>query len=503
MISMIKKNLFLCLAGLLLSGCSTVVNSHRQKADMMHAYEYGDNTAVIQKIDQKLSEPRWYNSSVVNTGDEIMWRLESGSMNFHLGNFKKCIDQLSIAERLIQKYDDRAKVSVRDAGAEVGTALTNLNTLPYRGFCRDRIALSIYKSLAYLGNDNESAFRAQLRRLRSEQKKVQDDYRAFFEKEKAEIDAEKKKNPEAARQTAAIENDNAKGGNVQNTEFNAGLKEVTKIANRGYGNFLNPAAIFLSGLGSVRDENYDNARIDFKRLHEAMPNSPLFKQYYVTILKKAQRPVPAGLKNVKPFDFPLDRDCIYVIFANGKSAAFRQIAVYFPIMTAWPMCEFYVPPFANAQIQADGQQYTTAMLADMDGIIAQEFHERLPGIITRIVLSTLIKEGAYYTSLALVSATKMDPTAKALTLIAIALGGAAYRTAMNTADTRSWEILPKEFQLTQFPMPKDRRIGIDLTGRGKAEMTVQIPEDCRSAIIYIGAPSVQNIVCRVLPIKSK
>ena len=150
MISMIKKNLFLCLAGLLLSGCSTVVNSHRQKADMMYAYEYGDNTAVIQKIDQKLSEPRWYNSSVVNTGDEIMWRLESGSMNFHLGNFKKCIDQLSIAERLIQKYDDRAKVSVRDAGAEVGTALTNLNTLPYRGFCRDRIALSIYKSLAMI-----------------------------------------------------------------------------------------------------------------------------------------------------------------------------------------------------------------------------------------------------------------------------------------------------------------------------------------------------------------
>ena len=167
------------------------------------------------------------------------------------------------------------------------------------------------------------------------------------------------------------------------------------------------------------------------------------------------------------------------------------------------MCEFYMPPFANVQIQADGRQYTTAMLADMDGIIAQEFHERLPGIITRIVLSTLIKEGAYYTSLALVSSTKMDPTAKALTLIAIALGGAAYRTAMNTADTRSWEILPKEFQLTPFPMPKDRRIGIDLTGRGKAEMTVQIPEDCRSAIIYIGAPSAQNIVCRILPIKSK
>ena len=493
----------LCLAGMLLSGCSTVVNSHRQKADMMTAYEYGNNTAVTEEIDHKLREPKWYNSSVVNTGDEIMWRLEAGSMNFHLGNFKNSVEQFSIAERLIHDYDDRAKVSVRDAGAEAGTAVTNLNTLPYRGFCRDRIALSIYKSLAYLGNDNESAFRAQLRRLRNEQKKVQDDYREFFEKEKADIAKEKKKNPTAAKKTEETVTENSKGGNTQNAEFNAGLEDVRKIANRGYGNFLNPAAIFLSGFGNLYRDQPDTARIDFQRLYEAMPNNPLLKRYYVTVLGMAERPIPGNLRDVKPFDFPLDRDCVYVIFANGKSAAFKQIAVYFPIMTAWPMCEFYSAPFEKMQVQADGRKHSTIILADMDGIIAQEFHERLPGIITRIVLSTLIKEGAYYAGLTAIAKSKMDPIAKLIAWLSVAIGGAGYRVAMNTADTRSWEILPKEFQLTQFPMPKKREITLELVGNGSTEKTVRIPDDCRSAIIFVSAPSEQNIACHVLPIKSK
>ena len=360
--SNVLQTMLLAAAGcFLLSGCSSIVNSHRQKEPMLEAYETADNTEVLEFIDDKLKEPEWYNSSVVNTGDEIMWRLEAGSMKFHMGHFNASVEQFKHAEELIAEYDDRARISMRDAGAEVGMSLTNLNTLPYRGFCRDRIALSIYKSLAYLGMDNESAFRAQLRRLRNEQKKVQEDYKEFFEAEEAEIKAARQQNPDAARKAAEEGSEENITQNPQNAEFSAGLANVREIANKGYGNFLNPAAIFLSGLGSIRDENYDNARIDFQRLYEAMPNNPMIQQYYVSVLNAANRPIPEELAQVKPFDFPLDRDCIYVIFANGKSAAFKQVAVYFPIMTAWPMCEFYPAPFEKLSVTADGTEYVLSM----------------------------------------------------------------------------------------------------------------------------------------------
>ena len=492
------------LAAALLAGCSTVENSHRQKLEMMRLYESGDNAAVMEEIGYRLREPAWYNSSAVNSGDEVMWRLEAGSMNFHMGKFRESIAEFRIAERLIGEYDDRAKVSLRDVGAEAGTAVTNLNTLPYRGFCRDRMALSVYKSLAYLGVDDESAFRAQLRRLRNEQKKVQEDYREFFEKEKAELAAARKKNPSAAKKADASATAAKLAKDPKNADFTAGLTEVRKIANRGYGNFLNPAAIFLSGLGSLRDGNPDNARIDFRRLYEAMPKNPLTRRWYATVLRMADRPLPAELEEVKPFDFPPDRDCVYVIFANGRSAAFRQIALYFPVMTAWPMCEFYPAPFSRARVGADGGSVDTEILADMDGILAQEFHERLPGMITRIVLSTLVKDGAYYAGLAAVQGSRMDPTVKAIVWLSVALGGAAYRTAMNTADTRSWEILPKEFQLAQLPMPESRELSVELVGGAAGNVRkVRLPEKCRSAIVFVSAPSARNVRCHVLPMSSR
>ena len=188
-------------AGFVLVGCSSVVNSHSQKEEMMSDYLKGDNKAALHEIEYKLREPTWYNSSVVGTGDELVWRLEAGSMNFHVGTFEECIDELKLAEYLIQHYDERADVSARDVGAEAGAALTNLNALPYRGYCRDRIALAVYKALAYLGTGNEEAFHAQIRRLRNEQKKVQDDYSKFFEQEKERLEEEMAQNPDAAKKT--------------------------------------------------------------------------------------------------------------------------------------------------------------------------------------------------------------------------------------------------------------------------------------------------------------
>ena len=91
----------------------------------------------------------------------------------------------------------------------------------------------------------------------------------------------------------------------------------------------------------------------------------------------------------------------------------------------------------------------------------------------------------------------MDPTAKAVALTGVAVGGAVYRAAVNTADTRTWEILPKEFQLTQLPMPADRQVTVELPGI--AAQTVKIPEQSRSAILLVSAPNPNNVTCHILP----
>ncbi|MBR4372224.1 MAG: hypothetical protein IKS92_14325 [Victivallales bacterium] len=470
---------------------------------MMTAYMMGDNAQTLSLVNKKLKEPAWYNSSVVNTGDEVVWRLEAGSLNFNLGNYQEAIDQFKQAEHLIEEYDDRALISLRDLSTEATTAVMNLNALPYRGLCRDRIALSIYKSLAYLGNGDESAFRAQLNRLRNEQKRVKDDYDKYFEADKKQMDATLDSHDDVAQKVKAIASPDAMAANAQNPQFAIGWNEAKAIGDKGYGDFMNPAAIFLSGLGSVRDGNFDNARIDFERLCKAMPNNPLFKRYYVTSLVKTGRNIPPEFAGVAPFEFPLEKDCVYVIVAHGRSAAFNQIAIYFPIMFAFPICEYYPAPFSFITVGADGLGYQAVPLADMDAIHSQEFTTRLPGMIVRTVTSTLIKEAAYFAAMESLHHSDLPPEQKYAAELAVALGGTAYRIAMNTADTRSWEILPKEFLLTQFPMPRNRTLTIQLTGQVQQNLSIDVPADSRSAILYINAPSPYNVSCQVLPIKSK
>lgn len=163
-----KQFLPLLLAGatavFTLSGCSSIINSHRQKAPMMEDYLAGNNKQVLERINDKLE-------STKDTGDEVMWQLEAGAMYFHTGDFERSRKHFRTAENLITEYDDRAIISMRDAASEGAMAVTNLNALPYRGFCRDRILLAVYQSLNYLGTGKEDSFRAQIRRLRDEQKK--------------------------------------------------------------------------------------------------------------------------------------------------------------------------------------------------------------------------------------------------------------------------------------------------------------------------------------------
>ena len=490
-------------AGLLAGGCSTVENNHRQKIPLMAAWTAGDAVTAQLIVDDKLKEPAWYNCSRVGTGDELAWRLEAGTLAFTFGRYADAIEQFSASEQVIKEYDERATVSARDVGSEVGGALSNPNALPYRGWCRDRMGLEIFKSLSYLGLNREDSFRAQVKRLRNRQKDIQEAYAKYFEQEKAEIDKPKKRHPGVA---AKADSQGAEASLVaKNPNYAQSLAEMRAVAHKGYGNFLNPLALYLSALGNIRDGNWDNARIDTQRLHEALPANPFVSMLHATTLRNADREVPASLASTPSFPYPMDRNCLYVIFANGQGAALEQEAINSEdIMIAWPRCRFFPAAFANAQVIAGGQAVTTAPLADMDAILAEEFNERLPGIITRIIISTLIKEGAYRGGQVAALAANNDWRTQAITFVAVTVVGWTYRYAMNTADTSSWETLPKEFQIAQLPMPADRKVHVNLKGAfGGPSFDVAIPATCRSAILYVSAPSPNNVRGVVLPFSSK
>jgi len=457
---------------LLLNGCSSIINSRKQKAPVVQAYLDGNNERALSMVDMRLVFARY-------SGDELMWLVESGALNFYLKNYDECIKNFSRAEELIGGYDKRALVSVRDFNSEVATGVTNLNSLPYKGWCRDRILLSVLKSLSYLGTGRESAFRAQLRRLRDTQKQVIENYKEYFEAEKRAMARTRNKNRAALKKQGL------------DMEFDSELEYVKEVAHQGYGNFLNPLAIFLSGLGAIRDKQYENARIEFQRLYEAMPDSGLAQKYYVTCLKKTNREIPEKLKDVAEFDFELGGSVVFILFANGRGAALKQIALHFPVMAAWPVCEYFSKPYDHLNVAVDGKTLKTELLANMDGILSQEYIERLPGIVARIVISTVVKETATYGGA--YAAGRANELAGAL----VYLGATVYRYVFNTADTRCWEFLPKEYQLAQFPLPENKTFSISPSNEA-FEKEIKLSDECRAAIIYVNTPSRKNFTCNIL-----
>lgn len=476
--------LWLTMAALLTGGCSTVVNSHLQKEPLVTAYVAGRSAEALEKINDKLVEPGFFNSSAVGSGDEVMWRLEAGMLNFLIGNFRDSIAHFNRAEALITDFDQRAVVNLREVGAESAVLVTNLNALPYRGFCRDRIMYPLIRAFAYLGAGDEEGFRVELFRLRENQQRVLDDYNHIFAAEEEAMKRERKTHPAAAgvdaRKVLA---------DSDNRELADQFAEIDRVGQQAYGDFLNPLAIFMSGYGYARDGDFENALVDFERLRRALPGSPLVRRYYVEALRLAGREIPEELRGESRFGHRIGRGSVLVIFANGRGAAFRQVSLYIPIYfpgyatiatTAWPVCEYYPAPFRRLEIESGGKRFHTEMIADMDAIISQEYTRRLPGMIARIVLSTAVKEAGSY------AATRAAARADSWAGIAVAIGMALYKVAMNTADTRSWELLPREYQLAEFPMPEDHRIVI--APDGGSPLRLEIPRGAGTAIIYVNAP---------------
>ena len=107
---------------------------------------------------------------------------------------------------------------------------------------------------------------------------------------------------------------------------------------------------------------------------------------------------------------------------------------------------------------ADGKNFGTALVSDMDSVIGLDFKNEMPIVITKTIAATVVKGVAAYAANA--AAGQQSDWAGLLTQI----GTAIYQAAVNIADERTWTTLPKQFQACHFPTPPDRKIELKTPG---------------------------------------
>jgi hypothetical protein len=85
-------------------------------------------------------------------------------------------------------------------------------------------------------------------------------------------------------------------------------------------------------------------------------------------------------------------------------------------------------------------------------MVARDFKNELPVVITKTVASTIVKATAAY------FANRAVNNQNDWAGLFMQLATAAYQMAVNIADTRTWTTLPKEFQVCCFPTPPDGKV---------------------------------------------
>jgi len=190
-------------------------------------------------------------------------------------------------------------------------------------------------------------------------------------------------------------------------------------------------------------------------------------------------------------------DMVWVVFENGLGPAKEEFRIDIPLFVATdkvkyvgialPKLVFREQASSNLSIRAGNASYSTQMVANMDRVIQTEFEKDFKGILTRAIISATSKAIAQY------AIQKNEDSSAQLASLLVA----AYSYATTAADVRIWTTLPKNFQVTRFAIPENRKISV--TPAGLAPFDVEIPP-CKNAIVYIKIPYRQaNPVVDIIP----
>ncbi|MGE9294287.1 MAG: COG3014 family protein, partial [Puniceicoccales bacterium] len=447
--SILTPGLLLCV---LLSGCAT----YKSETEQLRSSWAAGN------IEGAYAEATSGANDDTESVDIVIWRLEEATAQRYLNNFSESNVVFGQAGEWISRYDSEAEVSLLD---ETGANFTNQSFLPYTGYYYDRIMMNTYCALNSLQMGNVDEMRVFLNRAYESQENAVYENAADIEKAQ-----------EVARQESAkAENSNANDAyNVDRAlddkKFNSEITQHYQYLKdyRVYADYVNPYSVFIDGLfsltNSMEQNDLERARKNLERVSSMVPGNTYLRQD----LQTADQIL--GGASFEP--------TTYVIFETGMAPSRDQIRIDIPLFVvtqsvpyvgaAFPQLKFNNNYVSALNVKAAGTSYRTQVVCDMDAVVATEFDNRLPLVITKTLISTGTKA---LTQWALQEAVKDNSYA----YWAVMVTGTIYQAAMNDADLRTWVTLPKQFQYCRLPTPADRKITISAAGTGMTQTIDLVP----------------------------
>ncbi len=425
--------------GLLACGCQTYQEQNR----VIRYWQNGDVANAVQEAQSKAHKN-------ARNKDAIIWRLEEGAVLRAAGRYQDSNLAFDQAQGKMDDYAQKAKVRV---GQEAAAMLSNQANLAYEGRAYDGIMLNTYEALNYLALGQPDKARPELIRA--------------YQRQQDAVEANKKRIQEAQEAAANAKDSAAIARAEQDPGLQARLAGVTTnlTGMQSYADYVNPFTVYLDGLyfmaNAADASDGERARKSLERVTEFAPDNPFVKQDLAAV-----GAVMAG-KPLAPVT--------YVVFETGCAPVRDQIRIDIPIIiskvsylgAAFPTLRFEDDYMPFLTVSGGGANVSTIRVASMDAVVAQDFKNELPTIITKTIIATVAKGVAAYAANDAAQQSGGD-----LGGLLAQLGTAVYQMAVNIADERTWSTLPKEFQVARVPTPADRTIDLMTPAGVKVRVTI-------------------------------
>lgn len=414
---------------LLGAGCQTY---SRQAQDMNRAWSVGDAEGAARDFGRRADKK-------ANSKDAVVWHLEAGAAFRASGVYPESNRHLDAAAARMDEYDRKAKVRL---GNEAAAIFSNQQNLPYEGRPYERVMLHTYKALNFLALEEIERARPELiRAYQAQEDAVAQNQRRIEEAREAE---------RTSGQAQAIDRTRA------DPALQSAIGEITRPLEgfTAYADYVNPFTVYLDGLyflhAGIGGSDVERAIKSLRRVAEvAEPGTGIAADLAAAEAAAARSTASSGLT--------------YVIFETGRAPSREQVRIDIPIIladvsyvgAAFPKLVFHEDRVPWISVRTANGETRTARVADMDAVVALDFKNEFPAILTKTLISTVAKAAAGWAVNDL--ARQQD---EGLGLLA-RLVTAGVQAAVNIADTRCWSTLPKEFQALRLDTPPDRMLTLE------------------------------------------
>ena len=463
--AMTSAKLFIALLPLLLlaTGCST--SRYRSGMKTIHkAYATGDfDTALAVTSKHIVNQPRNATSN-----NMLVWRLNHAVLLDAAGRREQAEDQWEIIQPVFEEAwkNDRIHIVGDTVGLLVPGTKDKYYPRPHEG-----VMVYTYRMLnALILGDIDEARRFLVAAMEFRDEVIKEN-EARVEKRK-ECGMDNSSDLTEAAITDELEKKN-------NTDANKGKDESLKVSGsllskleekrrqeelrvdlEGYANYANPLTGFLTYL-FLNTQGTGLRLTDRANMLRELDELSVFTSNSV-VHDALTRDVDTPLANR-----------VYIFFETGVAPCQEEERFEIPIPTTiswfpsyWGIAYPKLVPNSNyvpyLQVSATGQSdISTETLVDFDAITQQSFNDAWPGVIARqisqSVVTTVINAAIKYA--ANKAADNIDNIwVRWGTKIFIWGGTAALSYVMIEADTRSWELLPKQVQVAQLDIPENRML---------------------------------------------